>query len=675
MVYSFDIFETLVTRKTASDVGIWLLVREAAYETLGQALSPSFLDDFPYIRKDAHRRANGRRKAGEITLDEIYSIIGERFSSEKKESIDALKALEIRMEVEYSFGISKNIAKALALLDQGERVILISDMYLNGATVRSILEKADLRLAELPLYLSSEVGLRKADGDLFAHVLEMEAIGPAELEHFGDNPDTDIRQAKRVGIKASRYSDACLNHHERLCLFEANNLSLQLFVGASRQARLQPLECGKEYRLGSGFTGPLFYGFVREAVESALERGEKRVFFLARDGHLLKAIADTIVAVCHYEIEVEYIYVSRKSLYPACFYRLQHEEFWWVFEEMGNERTFELALERLRLSSGERAEYFDESTRRRLGVSNPKKRLGEDQVNRMITYIQDSPDLRDRILAKSRRSRELLTEYLRGKGLLLSDAVTLIDIGWRGTAQDAIFRVLREANPAIKVREHYLGVSHYSHLSGPNNQKLAYVRYVSNQPSAAPVFEHLLQADHGRTIDYRETRAKTAEPVLEEIAPEQCDWDLSAYCRGIVHFSRILTENSSHKICSGHYRAITNLLIERVEQGDKEIAEALGDLSYGVNQEESGRRRMAPAINPWTALKFIGTRPSKRGKYTLWLEGSFLRSGIFSKVILRLDPSSLAKKLLNVLITSQELREIRLGLRSWLKRLKQKFLP
>lgn len=53
------------------------------------------------------------------------------------------------------------------LHDADERVILISDMYLPRAVISRMLERADPLLAELPLYLSSELGVQKSTKQLY----------------------------------------------------------------------------------------------------------------------------------------------------------------------------------------------------------------------------------------------------------------------------------------------------------------------------------------------------------------------------------------------------------------------------------------------------------------------------------------------------------------------------
>src|SRR3546814_10588588 len=53
--------------------------------------------------------------------------------------------------------------------------------------VMKMLANADSRLCSIPLYLSSELKVRKADGALFRHVCNDQKIQPSSLVHTGDN--------------------------------------------------------------------------------------------------------------------------------------------------------------------------------------------------------------------------------------------------------------------------------------------------------------------------------------------------------------------------------------------------------------------------------------------------------------------------------------------------------
>lgn len=68
-----------------------------------------------------------------ITADYLKKFIGDDLNDE---TINYLKDLEIKTELENLVGIEENILKVQELLKQNERVILISDMYHSSNTIR-----------------------------------------------------------------------------------------------------------------------------------------------------------------------------------------------------------------------------------------------------------------------------------------------------------------------------------------------------------------------------------------------------------------------------------------------------------------------------------------------------------------------------------------------------------
>ncbi len=98
------------------------------------------------------------------------------------------------------------------LLAKGERVIFISDMYLQSKYIKQLLAKASPVFAELPLYVSNECGLLKQTGSLFKYVLEKENIRPEELIHRGDNPVADLEKPRSLGIGTNFYDRSVPSH-------------------------------------------------------------------------------------------------------------------------------------------------------------------------------------------------------------------------------------------------------------------------------------------------------------------------------------------------------------------------------------------------------------------------------------------------------------------------------
>ena len=74
------------------------------------------------------------------------------------------------------------------------------------------------------------------------------------------------------------------------------------------------LNQNKYYNIGYEILGSLLYGYSKWLLESLKRKNIKKVFFLAREGNLLKKAFDLLNDS---DVESEYIYISRRSVRPA----------------------------------------------------------------------------------------------------------------------------------------------------------------------------------------------------------------------------------------------------------------------------------------------------------------------------------------------------------------------
>ena len=164
MIYSFDVFDTLITRKLGTPKGIFAIIQdkltnERNYEDLPDILRENFFE-LRIAAEQAAGRFYNNDNSGEITISQIYSVIGQSYSL-NQEKIEMLIDLEKQTEYCEVYPIPNNIATLFSLIDSGERVVLISDMYMDGSTIRRMLCKVDSRFKQLPIYVSSDYGKRK----------------------------------------------------------------------------------------------------------------------------------------------------------------------------------------------------------------------------------------------------------------------------------------------------------------------------------------------------------------------------------------------------------------------------------------------------------------------------------------------------------------------------------
>lgn len=213
MLYSFDVFDTVITRKTATPCGIFALMKDKLRKRAGKSgLAGHVIENFYEMRihsEELMRKSFSFQGVEEVTLRDIYAAMAVSGCLDEGQISD-LCALEEETELENAVGIPENIQRIEALLKRGNRVVLVSDMYLSQEAIRAMLRKAAPALGELPLYVSSEYGKRKTTGNLYRQVRELENVPFEEWTHVGDNRHQDLGMPVEVVKGAPSRADTHL---------------------------------------------------------------------------------------------------------------------------------------------------------------------------------------------------------------------------------------------------------------------------------------------------------------------------------------------------------------------------------------------------------------------------------------------------------------------------------
>ena len=242
-VMSFDVFDTLVTRRVATPKGIFALLQERLSDGttlpgIPARIQRGFFDMRVFYERAARQRLLSEEKE-DVSLKEIYHCLSEAEGlTEAQEK--SLRELELKIEQENVVGIRSNIEQVKKLLGSGHRVILLSDMYLSGEGIRSLLVSVDAVFRDLPIYSSADMLKGKWSGRGYRYVQEKEQLDIFRWVHTGDNKFSDIDQAHNIGIKTIFYNGAALTRREsELLTKHEGDARLQLAVGGLRLRRLQ----------------------------------------------------------------------------------------------------------------------------------------------------------------------------------------------------------------------------------------------------------------------------------------------------------------------------------------------------------------------------------------------------------------------------------------------------
>jgi len=314
---SFDIFDTLIMRKTIHPSGIFLLVQKNLEKEENRKLARDFKNNSFFehrlrAEKDARYYAD-QKGVEEVSLKEIYTELINILGISEDDALQIMK-IEIQMEMEYTYPIQKNINLLKSYAKQGEKVILISDMYLDEEVIRKLLLNIDPVFEKLSIYVSSQYKKAKSSGSLYILVHDKENISYKSWIHYGDNKISDYNIPHMLGIDTRLIENDFEPSWEKdikKIIDIKKSLQMQLLLSKAKLVRMENPVLTQEERIGASIGGMILYPYVCWIICKSIEMQIDRLYFIARDGYVLKQIADSIINERKINIETRYIYGSR----------------------------------------------------------------------------------------------------------------------------------------------------------------------------------------------------------------------------------------------------------------------------------------------------------------------------------------------------------------------------
>jgi|GEM_PF-6210853 len=612
---SFDFFDTLFTRKVARPAAIFSLVSDRLLSSENLNLKHDFKFDFKDIRISAEsiaRRGSGHE---DITFDEIYNVLKSHYHL-SEDVVQKIKDIELDVERSSLVPIKKNIDKMLKYIKSGEVVCVLSDMYLPSRFLKEVLIAYHPSLDSVNVFVSGEKRRTKASGGLYRAALDELVIKRKRLVHIGDNLMSDYVVPRRLGHRAEWACEALLQETEVALVDEVDSLFLDLVVGKWREIRLLGGNV-KEY-FGFKYVTSAFFGFVYETLMKLSRNGSKRVYFLARDGQVLKYIADLIIQNLHLDIRTEYIYVSRRALFLASLFEL-NDEFWGgVFLETPGV-TFNTVLSRLQIGTEEFVQ---------LGGAIPKdvnQELSRSELKEIERALRAWSDLRLAILEKAANSRKWACKYFDDLGFLDEETINIVDVGWAGSIQDGIFKIYRERKNNFKIEGWYWAVIRNTKYSNLRNIKHSYLFYGARMRPIKNIevfIELLAQADHGQAVGYGPTGVVLTKPNSELIAR----WKLPDVHKGLKEGVLFILTLIDERDGFFDFKKLAMGMIEEFRSPTKMFAEILGGIPYSAEQDDSNLKEVAPYISFRQFIRGYFSSIQGFESVSRWMEGSVIRS-------------------------------------------------
>jgi len=533
---SWDFWDTLVTRVVHRPDEVFRIVEY-------RAKIPGFYEE----RIKAEERS--RVGISETSIDRIYD-----FLPYNTDDLQKLKLLEIETEILLASVVSEN-ASAFS-----ENDWVLSDMYLCDKTIRRIAEKCNIIIKDDQLLVSSQHDATKYEGSLFdiAKNMGMKNISG----HTGDNIVGDVSVPNSKGINAIHYKSIEPNKLERKWLKRLGDG--KYISGILRAARLsKPVTNRKndtEWEIYSQIVAPVLVEFVSWILEESGKKKIKNIYFLSRDGQILKRIADALIVSRGLSIKSNYLYASRQSFHLPGHMDINESESWLL------DNTEKLTLNIIAKRSGVSKELFIAVAHKYLNV-DADKNLSESERSILKKIIRDSSFIK-LIEDASSEALEPVLYYFGQSGLLQCkyEAVAIVDVGWNMRIQRSLENILQKNQiPVNNIFGYYFGISNNNVFSSGERVKgFVYDPFDSKKENGKWVdlyrgmVEFFLGADHPSVHSFFINSQGGSEPVFLKRINEK---DLEH-----VSFMQDAVLSYTEKLC------IIEKLLERSLRDNKKFA-------------------------------------------------------------------------------------------------------
>lgn len=444
-IISFDIFDTLLLRPFMHPTDLFEYLNSHAKQI---AHDPSL--DFAAIRKQSERIAFSHaleRGDGEITISEIYQVLSEEFSISEDVCRNMME-LEIRTEKKFLYRRESGYNAFLEAKNQGKKIIITSDMYLDESILDDMLNQNGYN-GYMKIYVSSKYKTKKRRGWLYQHIIDDFKIPPEKILHVGDNIDADIIDAKKAGLHACHmpapihkfredpkgiYASLWARDEQRHSPSWKVILSIlgnHLYDNPYMPHRKGTLFDGIAERLGYSGFGPLLLGFAKWLCEQSISHNIDRLYFLSRDGKIMKDAYDCISSLYLDAPMSHYLYCSRRAVNLAKIQNLSDIMDLLHVDFATNTTLGHLLVHRFGVNSINIPEEVFE----KYNLSRDR-RLNKGDLPLLHHFFREISPL---IIKKAKAERTEYMSYLDEMNIYSEGNVAVVDIGYNGTMQESLY--------------------------------------------------------------------------------------------------------------------------------------------------------------------------------------------------------------------------------------------
>ncbi len=582
-MYSFDFYSIVTAADQGDSMVFFKYIQDRLQEEKYSDIPQAVRRNFARIRMNAWRMAERlcKRDGREcVNLEDIYQIIAVTAVLDTG-ALRNLETLECEELIETAVGIDTNIKLAEDLIRSGKEVSFFADTIYSEDVVRHILRKCSPWFEKSPCFCSSELGKTQSTGSLFWKANQITGIKRVDWTYYSISPE-NRRQAERVGLTLGEPES--MKHMGCADLRTDRDYVFQMMEAVSR-ATLPECENDRQ-RVGCRVGAPLLLQYVEWVLDCADKLEVSKLFFVARDGYILKKIADLLIAERQLHIKTQYIYGSRKAWRIPSFSEKNcdiTELLTWSHVE--KVRTYGAFSSIFGLTVEELAEFLS------LQEVREEMKITRAALAYCVEKLRESREFRAFLIKKNAPARELLKRYLKQQMGTEKENIAFVELAGGGYTQECLANMLQELGIS-QITNLYFKMDSVRQHSGCRN----YIFWPNAMKDSA-IIETLCHSPEGQTLGYRERNGKLV-PVLEEHEGRALmEYGYEDYVNGVLLFAR------------KYIRYLKNFLRQRwsiewvdvcmdtiINNPDQELLLFIADMPFGVTGREKKVLEYAPAL-------------------------------------------------------------------------------
>jgi hypothetical protein len=464
-ILTLDVFDTLLWRRVPKPTDAFELLGEELIErgALAGGISAA---TFASMRMAAEGRARSRKMkqglAPEVNLGEIYA---EFRPGVTELSVDELREAEVSLERRITVAdhqLARTLSRLAAELDL--RVVFVSDMYLSAEEIKLLLDRPEMAdLAEAEVISSADLGMGKENGLWFV-LPDRWGVSPSSIVHIGNNRSADVIKPRDAGIRAVYWSElpdrlgpiiaaeACHTGAgakvRRPSALDGGLTALRGRAAFSSSARDH--EDQVAFETGASVLGPVLAGYADWVHQRTAELGITRALCIMREGRFLKQLLEGVApSRRNPSLQPELLWGSRAAIARANIAEGTPKELSAMFKRACVPSVAEAARTLgIAPSAVPLAAELDADAAQRGGNS--------DTLAKFLNAVLGDPALVEQIRETSARRRRNFVAHLREVLGGVTGDVAFVDVGFSGTNQENLQKLLDAEGFGVRLHGLYL---------------------------------------------------------------------------------------------------------------------------------------------------------------------------------------------------------------------------